>query len=106
MENLVTIHTLPNLKDTAALAELAAQTGKRFKLVEFEDSPEAQKTIAKKFHDISNAIQSLRFAVDAVKDGYRFDDSAAEKKIAVIEESVRTLESEMAILKQLYSSRG
>ena len=73
---------------------IKAKTG--FIAVKSDD--EALRLVAKRAHDVTGGLRTLRFAVDSLKDGYRFDDNMAAAKIKAMEKAIENLERETALL--------
>lgn len=48
-------------------------------------------------HDLRGAVRVLRFAVDAIKSGERFDDADGAEQIRSLEEAVSTIERVLGI---------
>lgn len=56
------------------------------------------KSARERRHDIVGALRSLRFLVESLEQGYKFDDALAAEKIRRIKQAVATLENEEATL--------
>lgn len=82
------------------LKELPLDQG-RVKLLRLSGDTESRQKIAKRMHDITSAVRSLRFMHDSLKEGYRFDDESAGDKITYIGRSVAVLEREERLLRSL-----
>ena len=54
-----------------------------------------EKNYAQQLHDTRSALRTLRLAVEAIRSGYRFDDSTADSKLASMEKAVGVLEREI-----------
>ena len=51
-------------------------------------------------HDIAAALRTLNLTVEALKDGYQFDDSVAQAKIRAVEKAVGALSREEPFILQ------
>lgn len=65
---------------------------------------EAQQILGRRSHDVTAGLRTLRFAIDSLKDGYRFDDKMAEAKITAMEKAITNLERETALLTTILGS--
>lgn len=100
-----TVTSLPKeaVAASPALSELAGRAGEvRFKLVGIKADEGSRKAIAKRAHDVTSALRSLRFLADALGEGYRFDDAAAADKIVYVQKAVSVLEREEKLLRNLF----
>ncbi len=61
----------------------------------------SQRRIAKRRHDLSNAVQSLKFLHELLLEGYRFNDSMAGEKIEYVGRALETLQKEEAFVRNL-----
>jgi len=61
----------------------------------------SQRRIAKRRHDISNAVQSLKFMHELLLEGYRFNDSLAAEKIEYVGKAIETLQREETFVRSL-----
>ena len=48
-----------------------------------------------------NAVDTIRYAVDDIAQGYRFDDELASEKLAALRQALSALESEVPLLVEL-----
>lgn len=65
-------------------------------------SPNDQdQNLAKRRHDLSNAVRVLRYALESIQEGYKFDDDKAQAKIASLDRAISCLEREMPELEKL-----
>ena len=61
----------------------------------------SRRRIAKRRHDISNAVQSLKFMHELLLEGYRFNDSLAAEKIEFVGKAIETLQREETFVRSL-----
>lgn len=59
---------------------------------------ESAKITAKRRHDAQGAWRTLSLAVEAMNDGYRFDDATAAPKLMAMGKAVQVLERELPLL--------
>jgi hypothetical protein len=85
-----------------SLIEEAARTESSLKLFVVMQDKEAKRALAKRAHDVTSALRTLRFALEALQSGYRFDDDLGSRKIESIEKALRTLERESGWLYHLF----
>lgn len=62
---------------------------------------EGMRALGKRAHDVTAGLRTLSFAVESLRDGYRFDDNLADAKIVAMEKAVANLERECALLEKL-----
>lgn len=62
---------------------------------------EALRGVAKRAHDVTSGLRTLRFAIDSIKEGYRFDDNMAAAKIKAMEKAIENLERETVLLSHI-----
>lgn len=55
---------------------------------------DGRRAQAKRAHDVTSALRTLRFLTENLEAGYRFDDAAAAGKIAAVRRAVAVLERE------------
>lgn len=67
-----------------------------------DQDPASRPIMAKKHHDLVGSLRTLRFAVEALRRGYRFDDESGEAKITAMEKAVLFLERESSLLEKLF----
>ena len=65
---------------------------------------EGRKDIAKRSHDITAGLRTIRFAIDSIRDGYRFEDNLAAAKISAMEKAIANLEREVKVLSDVYQA--
>ena len=75
--------------------------GRVLRVFSLRNDAEAKKELAKKQHDVTSALRSLRFAVEALQKGYRFNDDMAAMKIASMDKAITNLEKEATLLEEL-----
>jgi hypothetical protein len=92
----------PNL---SALAADIAANGLQASLIVMKTEPEDSAKQNRRRHDIAAALRTLSLTVEALKDGYQFDDELSDAKIRAIEKAVSALEREsnvwMEILREV-----
>jgi len=71
--------------------------------VKVRNSNDLAQSVAKRRHDISGATRTLRLAINNIKEGYRFDDPLAEKKLEAMDKALSVLMRECEIVKTLLS---
>lgn len=74
-----------------------AKTGR----IAIKSDDEALRIVAKRSHDVTAGLRTLRFAIDSLKEGYRFDDNMAAAKIKAMEKAIEHLERETQLLSQI-----
>lgn len=74
-----------------------AKTGR----IAIKADDEALRIVAKRAHDVTSGLRTLRFAIDSLKDGYRFDDNMAGAKIKAMEKAIEHLERETELLSSI-----
>ncbi len=62
-----------------------------------ERPPDSRDNLRRR-HDVTAALRTLRFAVEALQQGYRFDDEAGPAKLVALEKAVAALEREAPTL--------
>ena len=62
------------------------------KVIVFPNESDFQKQLAKRRHDVKGAVRTLNFAIDAIRNGYRFDDERSEAKIDAITKAIKVLQ--------------
>lgn len=82
----------------------AAANGKLITVALSENTPETQKSLAKRRHDVKAAMRTLGFMTTALKGGYMFNDDKAAAKIDAIEKAVTCLTRESDILLQILAT--
>ena len=75
----------------------SAKSGK----IAIRNDAESLRALAKRAHDVTAGLRTLRFAIDSLKEGYRFDDAIAPAKIGAMEKAITHLEKESALLSQI-----
>lgn len=83
--------SLASLAREAAEARLVASV-----VLQDEDVANSPEDIRRR-HDIAAALRTLRLTVDALKDGYQFNDAVAGAKVRAIEKAVVVLGREGAV---------
>ncbi len=63
---------------------------------------ESKHLLARRSHDITGALRALRFALEALQSGYKFDDEKRDAKLASMDRALATLEKESEYLKLLF----
>jgi hypothetical protein len=71
-------------------------------LISVSQEPDVRKIMAKRHHDLIGSLRTLKFAVEALRRGYRFDDESGEAKLVAMERAVLHLEREGAVLEKLF----
>ena len=84
------------------LADLAKH-GETLKLLKVETTAEGRQALAKRRHDVMAAMRTLNFTVEALSEGYKFDDGMAHAKTLAIARAVKLIQGEMDWLMGLIS---
>jgi len=71
------------------------------KLLKIRKDTLSQRRLAKRRHDLSSAVQSLKFLHELLLEGYRFNDSMASEKIEYVGRAIETLEREELFVRSL-----
>lgn len=79
--------------------------GQTLRVFSVKSDDAARKALSKKAHDVISGVRSLKFAVEAIQKGYRFDDQMAQAKIASMERAIQNLEKEAPLLQQLFMGK-
>lgn len=69
--------------------------------ISIKSDDEGLRAVAKRAHDVTAGLRTLRFAVDSLKEGYRFDDNMAAAKIKAMEKAIEHLERETQLLSHI-----
>jgi len=99
-DNEISFFPLPS---SVRLQDQLPTTKSRARGIWVKQDPQAKRQLAVRAHDVTSALRALRFTVDALKAGYRFEDDKAPAKIATLDKAVQTLERESSLLFRLYS---
>lgn len=75
-----------------------ARDGVRHKLIEISQEQEALEALNRRVHDGRGSIRTLRLAIEAIQEGYRFDDDMAEAKLQAMSRAVDHLATEVAFV--------
>ncbi len=70
--------------------------------ITIKQDAQAKSALAKRSHDVTGALRSLRFALEALQDGYKFDDEMREAKLASVSRALANLEKEAEWLQVLF----
>lgn len=95
MENLIKIKPL---KPEEAAAVCTPEAEAKYKLVTLTLQGEGKKILGKKVHDVTSSLRALTFAIEAIEEGYRFDDELAEAKIASMRKAIDALQKEYSLV--------
>ena len=98
--SLVTLSTKDPKELTGIVATCAAQ-GKALKIVALKSDAESRKVLGKRVHDVVSSTRTLRFVLEALQSGYKFDDAQRDAKLASLERAVTTMEREGKLLEKL-----
>ena len=71
------------------------------KMLKIRKDTLSQRRIAKRRHDLTNAVQSLKFLHELLLEGYRFNDSMAGEKIEYVGKAIETLQREETFVRSL-----
>lgn len=86
------------------LLQKEALTDHAVLIVLLKQDPESKKVLAKRIHDLTAALRTLRFVFEALESGYRFDDDKAADKIKSVGRAVSNLERETELINRVYSN--
>jgi hypothetical protein len=101
------IHSLPvpNEAVQTILEQWKEDVGKSestLKIFCVKQDKDSKRALAKRSHDVTSALRTLRFALEALQDGYRFDDEMGPAKIQSMEKAINALERESELLCELF----
>jgi hypothetical protein len=63
---------------------------------------EDKKVLAKRYHDVTAGLRTMRFALEALRAGYKFDDEGREAKLKSLERAIVAIEKEAPLLQKLF----
>jgi len=95
-DDLVEITPWPSGKPAVAAEDTA------LKLVRVKADAASKRLVAKRAHDVTSALRTLRFALESLQSGYRFDDEGAAAKLASMERALGALDRESQLLHQVF----
>ncbi len=92
--------------DEAALADLvrgSRSEGTLLRLVALRTEGAEGRLLARRRHDVASATRTIRFVLEALKGGYRFDDAMADAKLQAFEKALSALDVEADFLQRLFT---
>jgi hypothetical protein len=81
-----------------SLKACAHVANRQISIVTRPTTPDSQKILAKRRHDVKGALRTLGFVVQALEGGYRFDDDSAATKVQAIAKAIKIIEKEQDLL--------
>ena len=82
--------------------EGAEKSESQLKLFVVKQDKDSKRALAKRSHDVTSALRTLRFALEALQAGYRFDDEMGPAKIQSMEKAITALERESQWLYEIF----
>ncbi len=75
------------------------------KVLRFEEESELQTRQRLLKHNLNGAITSLKYAVQSIEEGYRFEDNHSQAKIKIMQTNVNTLQEAISFLIELLDNK-
>jgi hypothetical protein len=80
-------------------------SGGALRIFRVKEDSESKKRLALRGHDVTAALRTLRFALEALQSGYRFEDDKAQAKLETLSKALGVLEAEAPLLQKLFFGR-